>query len=42
MEGRQILDAVMVANEFVDDLVSRKREGILFKLDMEKAYDHVS
>lgn len=42
MGGRQILDAVMTANEVVDDLISGKKEEILCKLDMEKAYDHVS
>lgn len=42
MEGRKILDAVMVANEVVDDLVGNKREGILCKLGLEKTYDHVN
>lgn len=42
MEGIQILDAVMVANEVVDDLGRNKRERMLYKLDIEKAYDHVT
>lgn len=41
VNGRQILDAAMVANEVVDNLVDNKREGLLCKLDMEKMYNHV-
>ena len=40
--GRQILDAILVANEAID---SRKRNvgaGLVCKLDTEKAYDHVN
>ena len=40
VQGRQILDAVLIANEIVDE----KRwsgEGVAFKIDFEKAYDHV-
>ena len=40
--GRQILDAVLVANELID---SRKRNvgaGLVCKLDIEKTYDHVN
>lgn len=42
VEGRQILDAIMSANEVVDDLVACKKEGLICKLDVEKAYDYVS
>lgn len=42
VEGRQIMDAVLVANAVVDDLINSKRDVILCKLDMEKAYDHAS
>lgn len=42
VEGRQILDAVLLANEMVNDLVACKKEGIMCKLDIEKAYDHVN
>lgn len=30
---------MLVANEVVDELVSNKREGVLCKLDMKKAFD---
>lgn len=40
--GRQILNAVMAANETVKDLVAKGNKGLICKLDMEKAYDHVS
>ena len=42
VEGRQILDAVLIANETVDSILRRKENGILCKLDIEKAYDHIS
>ena len=41
VEGRQILDAVLIANEAVDSILRGKEKGILCKLDMEKAYDHI-
>lgn len=40
--GKHILDAILIANEVVDDLLNKKREGILCKLDMEKTYDHMN
>lgn len=42
VEGRHILDAVMAANEIVDDIVTNRKEGIICKLDMKKTYNHVS
>lgn len=38
--GRQILDAALIVNKVVDELIFRKREGVLCKLDVKKAYDH--
>lgn len=40
--GRLILDAVMVANETVDDLMTNKKDVLVCKLDMKKAYDYVN
>uniref|UniRef100_A0A803P465 Reverse transcriptase domain-containing protein n=1 Tax=Cannabis sativa TaxID=3483 RepID=A0A803P465_CANSA len=41
VEGRQILDSVLIANETVEDYRSRGRSGLVFKIDFEKAYDRV-
>ncbi|RVW93092.1 Transposon TX1 uncharacterized 149 kDa protein [Vitis vinifera] len=41
VEGRQIMDAVLVANEAINSIVKSNRGAILCKLDIEKAYDHV-
>ncbi|RVX09324.1 LINE-1 retrotransposable element ORF2 protein [Vitis vinifera] len=41
IEGRHILDAVLIANEVVDEKRRSGEEGIVFKIDFEKAYDHV-
>ena len=42
VEGRQILDAVLIANEVVDSILRRKESGLVCKLDIEKAYDNIS
>ena len=42
VEGRQILDAVLIANEAVDTIIRRKESDIVCKLDIEKAYDQLS
>lgn len=39
--SRQILDAVLVVNETVDDLMNSK-DGLVCKLDMKKTYDYVN
>ena len=41
VEGRQILDVVFVANEAIDSILRSNGGFILYKLDIEKAYDHV-
>ncbi|KAK9927793.1 hypothetical protein M0R45_024959 [Rubus argutus] len=41
VKGRQILDAVLVANEVVEETKKKKNEGLFLKVDFEKAYDHI-
>ena len=41
VEGRQILDAILIANELVDKKRRSREEGLVFKIDFEKAYDHI-
>ncbi|RVW71380.1 putative ribonuclease H protein [Vitis vinifera] len=42
VQGRQIMDAILIANEIVDERRRSGEEGVVFKIDFEKAYDHVS
>jgi hypothetical protein len=41
MQGRNILDGVAVLHETVHEMHSKKLNGVILKLDFEKAYDKV-
>jgi hypothetical protein len=41
MQGRNILDGVVILHEAVHELHTKKLNGVILKLDFEKAYDKV-
>lgn len=42
IEGRYILDGVLIANETVDFMKKKKKKCLMFKADFEKAYDSLN
>ena len=42
VEGRQVLDASLIANEGINSMLKKKEDGVLCKLDIEKAYDKIN
>ena len=42
IEGRQILDPILIANEAVEDYRAKRKKGWILKLDLEKAFDRVN
>ncbi|GKV48455.1 hypothetical protein SLEP1_g55268 [Rubroshorea leprosula] len=41
IEGRQLPDGVVIANEVIDEAKRKRKKSFLFKADFEKAYDKV-
>jgi len=41
MQGRHILEGVLILHETIHELHRKKMDGVLLKLDFEKAYDKV-
>ena len=42
VNGRQILDVVLIASETLDFRLKDNTSGLLLKMDIEKAFDHVN
>ena len=42
MQGRNILDGVVILHETVHEMHRKNMSGVEFKIDFEKAYDRVN
>lgn len=42
LQGRTMIDGVLCVNECIDAHIREGKPGVLCKLDLEKAYDHVN
>lgn len=42
MQGRQILNAVIIASEVIDLRLKANSRGVICELDIEKSYDHAN
>lgn len=41
VQGKQILDGILIANECVDGRKKVREQGLVYKIDFEKAYDKI-
>ncbi|GKV25095.1 hypothetical protein SLEP1_g34588 [Rubroshorea leprosula] len=41
IEGRQLVEGAVIANEIIDEVKRKKKKGFLFKVDFEKTYNKV-